>query len=559
MRPHLAIRTRFALMSAALAIGVLTAGMVTVYLIERQQVQQSLRAAAHTAATDLARAGERQDSRRSASSSQTGPPASTAPPATGSTEDGGATTSSGTTPGGGATTSGGTTTWTPPASTGDGTRTEREDRGSSSGTAADGNHLTGVAEDSSVAIAAEDTGGGPPEADDDAVRSYLKARGTSEQLLATISPDGTVLANTRLARHLATSPLPAPGGVRMISVEGARYELAVAKRGSGLVVAAVPTAAADASIHRLLMAMLIVFAIGLVPATMIAWLAARRALSPLSRIAQDATRVTGGDLSVRMGPVDTHDEIAEVAVAIDAMLDRLEAAFEAQRRFVHDASHELRTPLTIARGHLEVALPPGADPGVREAVEVAIGEIDRMGRLVDSLLRLAREGHGDAATDPLDLGALASGVVERSQVLADRVWQVDAEPGLIVAGDQDALEQVLLNLLVNAVKHTAPGGSVAVRAARSDDLVRLEVTDDGEGIDPDILPRLFDRFVRADGSRGRDTGGTGLGLAICRSIVDEHGGRIWADNVDGGGARFVVELPAIRAGSMRAVSSPSHV
>jgi len=391
------------------------------------------------------------------------------------------------------------------------------------------------------------------------VRSYLKARGTSEQLLATISPDGTVLANTGLARHLATSRLPAPGGVRMISVEGAHYEVAVARRGSGQVVAAIPTAAADASIHRLLVAMVVVFAIGLVPATMIAWLAARRALSPLSRIAQGATRVTGGDLSVRMGPVDTHDEIAEVAVAIDAMLDRLQAAFEAQRRFVHDASHELRTPLTIARGHLEVALPAGADPGVRDAVEVAIGEIDRMGRLVDSLLRLAREGHGDAAADPLDLGALASSVVERSQVLADRIWRVDAEPGLMVAGDQDALEQVLLNLLVNAAKHTTAGGSVSVRVVESDDRVRLEVTDDGEGIDPNLLPRLFDRFVRADGARGRDTGGTGLGLAICRSIVDEHGGRIWAENVEGGGARFVVELPAIRAGSMRAVSSPSHV
>lgn len=549
MRPRLAIRTRFALMSSALAIGVLTAGMVTVYLIERQQVQQSLRAAAHTAATDLARAGERRDAHPAASQPDTGPPASTAPPSTGgSTQGGGATTSGG-----------GTNTWTPPASTGDGTGTERDDGGSSSGTSLGGNHLTTVADDSSGAAAAGDAGDGAPEADDDAVRSYLKARGTSEQLLATISPDGTVLANTGLARRLATSHLPAPGGVRMISVDGAHYEAAVARRGSGRVIAAVPTAAADASIHRLLVAMLVVFAIGLVPATMIAWLAARRALSPLSRIAQGATRVTGGDLSVRMGPVDTHDEIAEVAVAIDAMLDRLQTAFEAQRRFVHDASHELRTPLTIARGHLEVALPAGADPGVRDAVEVAIGEIDRMGRLVDSLLRLAREGHGDAATEPLDLAALASGVVERSQVLADRAWQVDAEPGLMVAGDRDALEQVLLNLLVNAVKHTTAGGSIAVRVAESDELVRLEVTDDGDGIDPEILPRLFDRFVRADGARGRDTGGIGLGLAICRSIVDEHDGTIWAENAEGGGARFVVELPALRAGAMRAVSSPSHV
>ena len=124
-----------------------------------------------------------------------------------------------------------------------------------------------------------------------------------------------------------------------------------------------PAAEADAAVHRLVMAMLIVCAIALIPATLAAWLAARRALKPLSQIAHRATRVTEGDLSVRMGPVATHDEIAEVAIAIDAMLDRLQSAFDSQRRFVHDASHELRTPLTIARGHLEVALPADADLG----------------------------------------------------------------------------------------------------------------------------------------------------------------------------------------------------
>jgi signal transduction histidine kinase len=344
----------------------------------------------------------------------------------------------------------------------------------------------------------------------------------------------------------------------MVSLAGQQYEVASASRGSGRVVAALPVAAAEAGVHRLLVAMLIVCAIGLVPATLAAWLAARRALSPLSRIAQGATRVTGGDLSLRMGPVDTHDEIAEVAVAIDAMLDRLESAFEAQRRFVHDASHELRTPLTIARGHLEVVLPQGADPAVKETVQVAIGEIDRMSRLVDGLLRLAREGHGNARSAPVDVGGLARGVVDRSHVLGDRAWEIDAEPGLMVMGDEDALEQVLLNLLANAVNHTSPDGTITITANRARGGIRLDVTDDGEGIDPQLQPRLFDRFVRADGARRRETGGTGLGLAICRSIVEEHGGRIWAENAPGGGARFSIELPALRIGDMRPVSSPSH-
>jgi signal transduction histidine kinase len=260
-----------------------------------------------------------------------------------------------------------------------------------------------------------------------------------------------------------------------------------------------------------------------------------------------------------MGPVATHDEIAEVAIAIDAMLDRLQTAFDSQRRFVHDASHELRTPLTIARGHLEVAVPANADPEVRAAVEVALGEIDRMSRLVDSLLRLAREDQGDAVMAPVDVGDLAWAVIERSQVLGERDWLVRAEGGALVDGDADALEQVILNLVANAVRHTAPGDPIEVTVGHDGASVVIEVADGGEGIDPELLPHLFDRFVRADNARGRDTGGAGLGLSICRSIVEEHGGRIRAENGDRTGARFVIELPASRQRPMRPVSSVSHV
>jgi signal transduction histidine kinase len=150
-------------------------------------------------------------------------------------------------------------------------------------------------------------------------------------------------------------------------------------------------------------------------------------------------------------------------------------------------------------------------------------------------------------------------MVDRSRVLGERTWRVEAEPGLFVDGDEDALEQVLLNLIANAVNHTTSGDTISVTADRRDGRIRLEVTDSGEGIDPSLLPNLFDRFVRADSARSRATGGTGLGLAICHSIVEEHGGSIWADNNgDEGGAQFVIELPASRRGSMRSVSSASH-
>jgi signal transduction histidine kinase len=262
-----------------------------------------------------------------------------------------------------------------------------------------------------------------------------------------------------------------------------------------------------------------------------------------------------------MEPGRTRDEISEVSTAIDAMLDRLQEAFDSQQRFIDDASHELRTPLTIARGHLETALPVDATPELREAVAVAIAEIDRMAEMVDGLLGLARGGAAGGSWSAVDLGPLVERTVERARVLGDRTWRVEVSQELVVLGEEGALEQVLLNLFRNAVKHTTPGELIEVSAARVGDVVRIDVRDRGEGIDEEVLPRVFDRFVRADGARGRDTGGTGLGLAICSEIVGRHGGTITAANVPAGGARFTIELPAapVPVEEMKTFSPGSHV
>jgi signal transduction histidine kinase len=146
-------------------------------------------------------------------------------------------------------------------------------------------------------------------------------------------------------------------------------------------------------------------------------------------------------------------------------------------------------------------------------------------------------------------------------VLGERAWRVDVDEGLVVIGDERALEQVLLNLFRNAVKHTRPGDLIEISAARSGELARVVVRDHGEGIDEQLLPHIFDRFVRADGARGRETGGTGLGLAICREIVGRHGGTISAGNTPSGGATFTVDLPAAPAAraEMKTFSPGSHV
>jgi signal transduction histidine kinase len=484
VRRGLAIRTRLAIVSATLAVGVLAAGLLTVYLIDRRQVDHSLATAARRAASDLADSGLR-----------AGP--APAPPQSGAEDD-------------------------------------------------------AVKEPQ-------------PESRDELVHAYLQARSGSGQLLASVVPGSRPRANSRLARRLWVRHDLRPGEAKRIEIEGEDYVVSSVHRGAARFIAAVPAADADASVRTLLDAMLVVCLVGLIPATGAAWLVTRRALSPLSRIAQRASRVTGGDLSVRMGPVRSHDEIADVADPIDAMLDRLEGAFAAQSRFVHDASHELRTPLTIARGHLEMALAPGHDPAELDAAaRVAISELDRMARLVESLLRLARTGAGGPRMGEIvDVGEVAERVAERSRVLGERTWQVAAGAGATVEGDADAIEQVLVNLVSNAVRHTAPGQAIRVGVAVAGDTVVIEVADAGEGIDPDLLPTLFDRFTRADAARGRDTGGAGLGLAICRAIVEAHGGRISAASAPGQGATFTVVLPRAlpdtAAADVRAVSPPVHV
>ncbi len=280
------------------------------------------------------------------------------------------------------------------------------------------------------------------------------------------------------------------------------------------------------------------------------WLLVGRALRPMGRIVAEAEGLTADRLAP--GPFSprapSDSEIGHLVQALNRMLTRLSDAFSAQRRFAEDASHELKTPLTILRGELELALSrprPAAD--YEKALRSGLEETLRLSRIVEGLALLAR---GDAAAPTPDfavvpLGALAQEVAASFMAQAEEAGlrltcRAEAGPG--VMGDPDALRRLLQNLVGNALAYTPRGGAVSVSVARDGAQAVLEVADTGIGIAPDDLPRLFDRFFRADRARA-NPGGSGLGLAIAQSIARAHGGRVLVESIPNQGSRFTVTLP----------------
>lgn len=273
-------------------------------------------------------------------------------------------------------------------------------------------------------------------------------------------------------------------------------------------------------------------------------MAARTSLAPLRQAAGTAGRVTQARLTERISYDGPTDEVGSLVDAVNAMLDRLESAFREQRRFLADASHELRTPLAIVSGHIEIVNRENLS-GEERAEELALvaDEVARMGRLVDDMLALARlEAEAARPFQPLEVKTLLQEAAGRGRVLGDRRFTVEAEPGLWIYGEPDQLMQALLNLINNAVAHTPGGSEIALSAARTKETVALSVADEGTGIRPEDLDRVFDRFFRASGSRGAG-GGSGLGLAIVRRLVEMHGGVVEAANGPQGGAVFTITLP----------------
>ncbi|MBX6763947.1 MAG: HAMP domain-containing protein [Rubrobacteraceae bacterium] len=387
---------------------------------------------------------------------------------------------------------------------------------------------------------------------------------SSDTFVQVSTPDGRVLGTSENlgGRTLPEDPVTSHSGrpdFRVVRVGGEEVEVYSSPLVvDGRTVGVVQVGRSLAPVRQTLSQLRLLAGVGLLAALVLSVgvvsFMAGETLRPLRRLMSTAESIgSSRDLSRRVKLPDSGDEVGRLAVTFNEMLRRLEASdrqlretLEAQRRFVADASHELRTPLTTIRGNAGLLRAvPEMSAADREAALAEIhGESERMSRLVGDLLTLARADAGRALERrPLDLATLAREAVAQARALTEgQKLSLDAPERIELAGDRDALKQLLLILLDNAIKYTPSSGHITVRAeAWRDGGAHISVSDTGEGIAPEHLPHIFERFYRADPARA--TEGTGLGLSIASWIVRQHGGTIEVESEPGRGSTFTVHLP----------------
>jgi heavy metal sensor kinase len=298
-------------------------------------------------------------------------------------------------------------------------------------------------------------------------------------------------------------------------------------------------------LERLTLVMLALLPVGLVGAGAGGYALAGRALAPVDQITRAAAAISEQDLSRRL-PASSPDELGRLAATFNRLIERLEGAFDRQRRFTADASHELRTPLSIIQAVTSHKLLRRREP---EEYEEALRQIDEaadyMTRLTGHLLMLARADAGQVTldTERLDLTELLEHVVGQVEETSGRHIPIHSPGPVPVCGDALRLTELFLNLLENAIKYTPPVGAIGVEVSCDQETAKVVVRDTGIGIPAEHLPHIFERFYRVDRARAREEGGTGLGLAIGRWIVEAHGGTISAVSEPGQGTAMTVTLP----------------
>jgi signal transduction histidine kinase len=298
----------------------------------------------------------------------------------------------------------------------------------------------------------------------------------------------------------------------------------------------------------LLLALIAALIVSMVLALAVTWYFSRRVQQSIARVAASAAEVAAGDYSSRIASPGLGVEFDQLADTFNALTERLGAVERTRRRMLADLAHEMRTPLATLDAHLEAL-----QDGVRELDETTFavlkGSTERLGRLAQDIgaVSQAEEGHLEIRLEPTSATQL---VQTAAQAIADRyrdkgvTLAVQASTDARVLADPTRMAQVLGNILDNALRHTPSGGTVTITCRLVDERVELDVTDTGEGIEPEHLEHVFDRFYRADPARIRSRGGSGIGLTITKALVEAHGGTITAASAGPGrGASLVVSLP----------------
>ncbi|MEV7387574.1 MULTISPECIES: HAMP domain-containing sensor histidine kinase [unclassified Streptomyces] len=368
------------------------------------------------------------------------------------------------------------------------------------------------------------------------------------------------------AQENALNSVPRNNKAHTIDIPGlGSYLVAYASNDDKAYYVAIPTKDADNTINTLILVEISVTVAGLIAATLAGTVIVGVATRPLRKVAATATRVS--ELPLHTGEVnlservpesetDPHTEVGQVGAALNRMLNHVHGALHARqqsemrvRQFVADASHELRTPLASIRGYAELTRRgrEQVGPDTRHALGRIESEAGRMTLLVEDLLLLARLDAGRPLQfEHTDLIPLVVDTISDTRAAGmDHNWRLDLpdEPAL-VAADAARIQQVLINLLGNARKHTPAGTTVTARIQRRGPWMCVDVEDNGQGIPQDLLPHVFERFARGDSARSRSTGSTGLGLAIVQAVASAHGGAVTVDSVPGRTV-FTLYLPAL--------------
>jgi heavy metal sensor kinase len=339
-------------------------------------------------------------------------------------------------------------------------------------------------------------------------------------------------------------------GAHTVIVRSARVETA---QGTLIVELGAATTSIEESVRQILLSLLVAGPCLIGIAAVGAYFLVGRALRPVVKLTESAEAITLQNLKERLPVVDTGDELQTLSLALNRMINRLEDAVEATRRFVADASHELRTPLAVLRGELETVLNlKNVSGAARDTLASNLEEVERLSKIVERLLALSRMDSGEAQSEAVvfDLSRLAANTAEQMSVLAEDkgvLFSCEADNEVLARGDPPRIKQVLVNLMDNAINYTPEGRRVTVRVHTDDGHPVLQVLDAGIGIPHEALPHIFDRFYRVDPARSRDVGGAGLGLSIVKAICSAHGAEIKVESAVGVGTNMRVIFPPVES------------